>query len=181
MRKFVLLPILLVVLALFTFTQNTYAEYPNKPIKFIIPFGAGGGADIEGRLLAKGMSKVFGVPVVPINKPGAGGAVTYTFVKNAKPDGYTIAWNSTSVLTTTNIGNVSFKYNALDHVGRVEMQPLPLAVRADAKLKETAFIMVTSESNKEKIMEAIQAGVNQFIIKPFSAIQLEEKIKAIKF
>jgi two-component system, chemotaxis family, chemotaxis protein CheY len=55
------------------------------------------------------------------------------------------------------------------------------AVRADAKLKGTAFIMVTSQGNKEKVMEAVQAGVNQFIVKPFNAIQLEEKINAIKF
>ena len=54
------------------------------------------------------------------------------------------------------------------------------AVRADAKLKETAFILVTSEGNKEKVMEAIQAGVSQFIVKPFNTIQLEEKINAIK-
>ena len=55
------------------------------------------------------------------------------------------------------------------------------AVRADASLKGIAFIMVTSESDKEKIMEAVKAGVNQYIVKPFNAIQLEEKIKAIKF
>jgi two-component system, chemotaxis family, chemotaxis protein CheY len=55
------------------------------------------------------------------------------------------------------------------------------AVRADAGLKGTAFIMVTSEADKEKIMEAVQAGVNQYIVKPFNAMQLEEKIKAIKF
>ena len=55
------------------------------------------------------------------------------------------------------------------------------AVRADASLKGIAFIMVTSEADKEKIMEAVQAGVNQYIVKPFNAIQLEEKIKAIKF
>jgi two-component system, chemotaxis family, chemotaxis protein CheY len=53
-------------------------------------------------------------------------------------------------------------------------------IRADANLKGTAFIMVTSEANKEKIMEAVQAGVNQYIVKPFNAIQLEEKINAIK-
>ena len=111
------------------------AAYPDKPIQFIIPFGAGGGADIEGRLLAKEMSKILGVAVVPVNKPGAGGAVTYTYVKNAKPDGYTLAWNSTSVLTTTNIGNVDFKHDALDHIGRVEYQPMPFAVRADAPWK----------------------------------------------
>lgn len=111
------------------------AAYPDKPIQFIIPFGAGGGADIEGRLLAKEMSAILGVAVVPVNKPGAGGAVTYTYVKNAKPDGYTLAWNSTSVLTTTNIGNVNFKHDALDHIGRVEYQPMPFAVRADAPWK----------------------------------------------
>jgi two-component system, chemotaxis family, chemotaxis protein CheY len=55
------------------------------------------------------------------------------------------------------------------------------AVRADANLKGIAFIMVTSEADKEKIMEAVQAGVNQYIVKPFNAMQLEEKIKAIKF
>ena len=55
------------------------------------------------------------------------------------------------------------------------------AVRADGGLKGIAFIMVTSEADKEKIMEAVQAGVNQYIVKPFNAVQLEEKIKAIKF
>ncbi len=69
------------------------------------------------------MAKELGVPVVAINKPGAGGAVTYTFVKNSKPDGYTVAWNSTSVLTSTNIGNVPWDYTALDHIGRVHFQP----------------------------------------------------------
>jgi two-component system chemotaxis response regulator CheY len=54
------------------------------------------------------------------------------------------------------------------------------AVRADDKLKGINFIMVTSEADKEKIMEAVQAGVNQYIVKPFNAMQLEEKIKAIK-
>jgi two-component system, chemotaxis family, chemotaxis protein CheY len=55
------------------------------------------------------------------------------------------------------------------------------SVRADAGLKEIAFIMVTSEADKEKMMEEVQAGVNQYIVKPFNAMQQEEKIKAIKF
>lgn len=124
------------IAALFVFTGvsiSVFAQFPEKAIKFIIPFGAGGGADIEGRLLAKQMSDVLGVPVVAVNKPGAGGAVTYTYVKNAAPDGYTVAWNSTSILTTTNIGNVPFTYNALDHVGRVEYQPMVFAVKSNSR------------------------------------------------
>ena len=113
-------------------TASTAAEFPSGPIEFVIPFGAGGGADIEGRLLAKEMSNVLGVSVTPVNKPGAGGAITYTYIVNAKPDGYTVAWNSTSVLTTTNLGNTDFDYDAMDHIGRVEFQPQPFVVKADA-------------------------------------------------
>jgi two-component system chemotaxis response regulator CheY len=53
------------------------------------------------------------------------------------------------------------------------------AIRSDGALKELPFLMVTSEADKEKIMEAVQAGVNQYIVKPFNASQLEEKIKEI--
>ena len=132
------------------FVAPASAEFPEKAIQFIIPFGAGGGADIEGRLLAKGMAKVLGQPVIPVNKPGAGGSVTYTFVKNAKPDGYTVAWNSTSILTSTNIGNVNFTYNALDHVGRVEFQPMPFVVRADSKWKTFQEFVADCKKNPDK-------------------------------
>ena len=56
----------------------TFAQYPERAIEFVIPFDAGGGADIEGRLLADEMSDILGVPVVPVNRPGAGGAVAYS-------------------------------------------------------------------------------------------------------
>ena len=116
-----------------TIGNQAKADWPNKAIEFVIPFGAGGGADIEGRLIAKAMSKELGQPVVPINKPGGGGAITYTYVKNSKPDGYTLAWNSTSILTTTNIGNVPFDYTALDHIGQVAQQPVPFVVKKSAR------------------------------------------------
>ena len=53
------------------------------------------------------------------------------------------------------------------------------AVRSDDALKELPFLMVTSEADKEKTMEAVQAGVNQYIVKPFNANQLAEKIREI--
>jgi tripartite-type tricarboxylate transporter receptor subunit TctC len=121
------------VAAIMALSSQAYAEWPEKSIEFVIPFGAGGGADIEGRMIAKAMSKELGQPVVPINKPGGGGAITYTYVKNSKPDGYTIAWNSTSILTTTNIGNVPFNYTALDHIGQVAQQPVPFVVKKNAR------------------------------------------------
>ena len=148
MRKLRVLVLSLTALAfLISSISLAWAAYPEKPIEFIIPFGAGGGADIEGRLLAKEMSKILGVPVVAINKPGAGGAVTYTYVKNAKPDGYTVAWNSTSILTVTNIGNVPYGHDGLAHVGRVEYQPMVFAVKGGAKWKSMKDFADDCKSN----------------------------------
>jgi len=108
--------------------REALADYPDRPIEFVIPFAAGGGADIEGRMLATEMSEILGVPVVPVNRSGAGGAVAYAHVKNAAPDGYTLVWNSNSILTVTNLGNVPFAHDAMDHIGRVEYQPMVFAV-----------------------------------------------------
>ena len=130
------------------------AEWPSKPIEFIIPFGAGGGADIEGRLIAKAMSKELGQPVVPINKPGGGGAITYTYVKNSKPDGYTLAWNSTSILTTTNIGNVPFDYTAMDHIGQVAQQPVPFVVKKSARWNTLKEFMAECKAKPETLKVA---------------------------
>ncbi len=114
------------------------AQFPERPIELVIPFDAGGGADIEGRLLAEEMGKVLGVPVVPVNKPGAGGAVAYSYVRNAAPDGYTVSWNSTSLLTMSNLGNVDFMHDAMDHIGRVEFQPIVFAVPGNARWDDFA-------------------------------------------
>lgn len=112
--------------------SGAFGQFPEKPIEFVIPFAAGGGADIEGRTLADEMSDILGVPVVPVNKAGAGGAVAYTYVSNAAPDGYTVVWNSSSILSVTNLGNVPFGHDAMDHIGRVEFQPMVFAVSSRA-------------------------------------------------
>ncbi len=121
-----------IVLGLGLSASLAVAQYPERAIEFVIPFDAGGSADIEGRLLAEEMSEVLDVTVVPVNRPGAGGALAYSYVNDADPDGYTVMWTSTSILTITNLGNVPFGYDAFDHIGRVEHQPLVLAVGADS-------------------------------------------------
>ena len=124
-----------------------HGQFPDRPIEFVIPFAAGGGADVEGRTLADEMSDVLGVPVVPVNKAGAGGAVAYSYVNNAAPDGYTVVWNSNSILTVTNLGNVSFGYDALDHVGRVEYQPMVFAVSSHSEWTDFGAFLEDCKAN----------------------------------
>jgi tripartite-type tricarboxylate transporter receptor subunit TctC len=64
--------------------------FPSEPITLIVAWPAGGGSDISMRLFADALSKQVKVPVVVLNKPGAGGAIGHREIANAKPDGYTI-------------------------------------------------------------------------------------------
>ena len=130
------------------------AQYPERSIEFVIPFDAGGSADIEGRLLADEMSTVLGVNLVPVNRPGAGGALAYSYVNDADPDGYTVMWTSTSILTITNLGNVPFGFDALDHIGRVEHQPLVFAVAADSPWNDIESLARNCSETTEPIKVA---------------------------
>ena len=76
--------------ALASVAMAAHAQYPNKPIKMVVPFSAGGTTDILARAVAAELQKAFGQPVVVENKAGAGGNIGSDFVAKAPPDGYTL-------------------------------------------------------------------------------------------
>ena len=72
------------------------AEYPDHPIRFVVPVAAGGGNDIVARLLAQKLTDAWGQSVVVDNRPGAATAIGAEIVARAIPDGYTIMLTSVS-------------------------------------------------------------------------------------
>src|SRR5215204_6178434 len=69
--------------------QREAADFPSKPLRFVVPSTPGGGADILARAIGPKMSEGFGKPVVIENRAGAGGIIGYEIVAQAPPDGYT--------------------------------------------------------------------------------------------
>ena len=78
------------VLTLAAITSAPAQDYPNKPVRFVVPYAAGGSGDLLARLLGEKLSKMWGQQVVVDNKPGAGGLIGTEFAARSEPDGYTI-------------------------------------------------------------------------------------------
>ena len=76
------------------------APYPNRPITWVVPFGAGGVTDNSARFVAKVLSEKIGQAVIVENKPGAAGIVGAEYVAQAKPDGYTMVYGSSGPMAT---------------------------------------------------------------------------------
>lgn len=111
---------------------NTYGaeNYPSRPIRLIIPFGAGGGSDFMGRLIAQKLSEQFGQSILAENRPGAAGLIGTQISARATPDGYTLLLADSGFTI-----NAAFfkdpKYNALkdfDPVSVIAETPFLLVV-----------------------------------------------------
>lgn len=151
MREKTISAVLTILVTLSLSISAIGADYPSKPVQMLIPFGAGGSADSMGRMIAKAAEKHLGQNIVAVNRPGAGGGIMLTALKGAKPDGYTIGWGSTGILTATNIGNVPFKHDVFTHVARIGYSAMPIAVRADAPWNTFEEFVAYAKENPNKI------------------------------
>jgi tripartite-type tricarboxylate transporter receptor subunit TctC len=89
----------LLVLMVACTSFGVQAQYPNKPVRIVLQFPAGGLADTVIRAMANPMSQSLGQPIVIDNRPGADGAIAGEFVKNSAPDGYTLFFATNSALS----------------------------------------------------------------------------------
>jgi tripartite-type tricarboxylate transporter receptor subunit TctC len=150
-------------------------DWPTRPIKLQVPTGPGSATDVMARLLADGLSKTIGQPVVVENMPGASGMLAHQTVARASADGYTLLFTNTSGLA---INLVSFKklpYNPERDFTPVAMVcslgPQMLSVNAGLPVKTLPEFIAYAKANRGKLSMGFDntAGAAAFAAKLLNA------------
>jgi tripartite-type tricarboxylate transporter receptor subunit TctC len=109
------------------------AEYPERPIQMIVPWGAGGGTDAVGRILASLMEADLGQPVSVVNRTGGSGVVGHSAIATAEPDGYTIGVMTVEIAMMHHQGLTDLTYEDYDVIALVNADPAGVMVSADSE------------------------------------------------
>lgn len=134
---------------LFSSASIAQSNYPSKPINFIVPYGAGGGADSRSRQIAQKMSVILKQPIIVDNKPGAGGNIGTEYISRAAPDGYTIGMGNFAPLAVnkTLFGNLRYDPETeLTPIVLIEKGPLVLVVNPSSPYKTVQDIVAAAKA-----------------------------------
>lgn len=130
------------------------ADWPDRPITWIVPFPAGGPMDIVSRPVAKKMSDYLGVPIVVDNKPGAGGTAGMDYIARAKADGYTIGIASvgTQAIAPNLSGPVRYDPNkSFSNIGALGKYVNVLVVNAKAPYKSPQDLLTAAANRSNNV------------------------------
>lgn len=150
-------------LAAVTFTASAQG-YPSHPIKIIVPFGAGGVADITARVLAQKMSETIGQQVLVDNRPSAGGIIASDAVAKADPDGHTLLLVSNGNAVSATLFK-SLPYDTVNDfapVSTVGFFDLAVLVNGDSKIATVRELIAAAKANPAKFnIATINIGSTQ--------------------
>src|SRR5215510_5475845 len=128
-------------------------DWPQRPVRMIVPFGPGGGADIIGRIVAQSLQEKLGQPVVIENRPGAGGTLGNEAVARADKDGYTLGIMTAGQIIAA-VMNKSLRYDTLtafDPVSQVATAGLIIVTRPDFPAADVKQLVAAAKVNPGKI------------------------------
>lgn len=126
--------------------------WPTKPVRIIVPFAPGGGADGSARVLAEVLAPQLGQAVIVENKPGAGSAIGVAAALQSR-DGHTLLMGSNSMVINPSL-NPKLTYDVardFDAIGMVSQQPLVLVVPAESKAKTVADLVAQAKAQPGKL------------------------------
>ena len=128
-------------------------DWPQRPLRVIVPFGPGGGSDIVGRIVAQSLQEKLGQPVVIENRPGAAGTLGNEAVARAEKDGYTLGIMTAGQIIAA-VMNKSLRYDTLtafDPVSQVATAGLIIVTRPDFPANDVKELVAAAKANPGKI------------------------------
>ena len=143
----------LLAAAMLALSTQVFAAFPEKPVKIIIGFPAGGPLDTHARVLADQLTKILGQPVVIDYKPGAGGTIGADFVSKSAPEGYTLlmANTGTMVINPFIYKNSYETLRDFTPIARTAQQPLALVVSPAVPAKTLGEFIAYAKANPGKL------------------------------
>ncbi len=135
------------------------ADWPDRAIKWVVPFGPGGANDLIARAAAEAVSKRLGQPIIIENKPGAGAIIGADFVAKSKPDGYTWLIGAAGVVTNSMIRNdMPYADSDLVPVGMIAVAPSVIAVNPSVPVTNLKELVAWSKSQTGGVNWATAGG-----------------------
>ena len=129
-------------------------DYPNHPVKIVVPFAPGAGNDTLGRLTAEFLTPRLGQPVVVENKAGAGSQIGIDYVAKSPPDGYNMVWSASDGITILPAVKPNMPYKVPDDfafIARIVQIPFVIAVNPDLPIKNMADLIAYAKANPGKL------------------------------
>ena len=137
--------------ALPAMAQAPAAAWPQRPIELIVPFAAGGGTDVLARALAEVARKHLPQDLIVLNRAGASGAVGWTELANARPDGYKIGIITVELTMIPHMGLTKISSDAVLPVARLNADPATIAVRADSPYRSIEELIAAARKDEAAV------------------------------
>lgn len=134
------------------------AEYPERPIEMIVPWGAGGGTDAVGRIFASLLEKELGQPVNVVNRTGGSGVVGHSAIATAQPDGYTLGVMTVEIAMMHHQGLTELTFEDYTVLALVNADPGGVMVSADSEYETLEQLLTAIKEQPEGTFKASGTG-----------------------
>jgi len=155
-----------------TLPRAAFAAYPDKPIRLIVPFAAGGNADLVARVCSEPMQQILGQPIVVDYRTGAGGSLGADQAAHSAPDGYTLFTGSNGPLTVNPFVQAKLNYDPIKDfvaIGLANLAPHCIAVNDAVPAKNLAELIEYSKTKPVNIGTSGAGSASHMTLARFNA------------
>jgi len=141
----------LLAIALLAAAATAHAQYPQRPIQLIVPWGAGGGTDATARIIGTLLERDLKQPVNVVNRTGGSGVVGHDAIAKAPADGYTLGLITVEITMMHHVGLTQLKHTDYTPIGLVNADPAGIHVRTDSPYKSVKELLSAIKANPGKM------------------------------